>query len=99
MSHPSVCFQCQVVGVSGQSGVRAPGPVGQSLCPATGVVAVLSQRLEELHALEIRRCTMGSEFKYRDNPALSSPSVQVSSHHSSSLSLSFNDYTSHLSSF
>ena len=73
----SVRFQCQVAGVSGQSGLRAPGPVDRSLCPATGAVAVLSPKLKERPALENRKYTMGSEFKSRDSPALSSPSVLV----------------------
>lgn len=76
-----LCFQCQVTGVSGQSGLLAPGPVGQSWFPATGAVAVLSPRLEEQPVLENRKYTVGSEFKSRDSPALSSPSVQVRHHH------------------
>lgn len=72
-----LCFQCQVNGVSGQSGLPAPGPVGQSQCPATGAVAVPSPRVEEQPALENRRYTTGSEFKSRDSPAPSSPSVLV----------------------
>lgn len=73
----ALCFQCQVAGVSGQSGLHAPGPVERSQCHATGAAAVLSPRLEEQPALENRKYTMGSEFKSRDSPAPSSPSVQV----------------------
>ncbi|KAM7370189.1 hypothetical protein PAMP_011460 [Pampus punctatissimus] len=68
--------QCQGAGVSGQSGLRAPGPVGQSRCPATGAVAVPNKRPEGSPALENRKYTMGLGFKSRDSPAPSSPSVQ-----------------------
>lgn len=73
-------FQCQVTGVSGQSGLLAPGPVGQSLCPATGAVAVLNPRPEEQHALENRKYTMELAFKSREIPVLLLPSVQVRRH-------------------
>ncbi|KAA8580474.1 hypothetical protein FQN60_013432, partial [Etheostoma spectabile] len=72
---PDTPVQCQVAGASGQSGLHAPGPVDRSRCPATGAVAVLSPKLKERPALENRKYTMGSEFKSRDSPALSSPSV------------------------
>lgn len=73
----TLCLQCQVDGAIGQSGLRAPGPVERSRCPATGAAAVLSPRLAEQPALENRKYTMGLEFKSKDSPALSSPSVQV----------------------
>lgn len=66
-----------MAGVSGQSGLPAPGRVGQSQCPATGAAAVLSLRPEESRALVNRKCTVGSEFRSKDSIALSLLSVQV----------------------
>ncbi|KAI4806607.1 hypothetical protein KUCAC02_017425 [Chaenocephalus aceratus] len=68
---PDTSVQCQAAGVSGQSGLRAQGPVERSLCPATGAAAVLRTMLEEWSALENRKYTTGSEFKSRDSHALS----------------------------
>lgn len=78
--HFDLFLQCQVTGVSGQSGLLAPGPVGQSLCLATGGVAVLSPRPEEQPAPENRKYTMELAFKSRDSPVLLLPSVQVRCH-------------------
>lgn len=76
-SHRSVCCQCQAAGASGPSGLRAPGPVERSRCPATGAAAVPSPRLEEQPALEKKKYTTGSECSSRDSPALLSPSARV----------------------
>lgn len=62
--------------MNGQSGLLVPGPVGHSQCPATGAATVLHLRLEAQPVPENRKYTTGSEFRSRDNPALSSPSVQ-----------------------
>lgn len=70
-------FQYQVTGVSGPSGLPAPGHAGQSLSPATEAVAALNPRPEERPALENRKYTMELEFKSRDNPVLLLLSVQV----------------------
>ncbi|KAF3703311.1 SCO-spondin Precursor [Channa argus] len=77
---PDTPALCPVTGVSGQSGILAPGLVEQSMCPATGAVAALSPRLEGQPALENRKHTMELEFKSRKNLVLLSPSVQSMVH-------------------